>query len=247
MLDASLVTDYRAVIGYFTQVIMKDLRLVSGYDILYGKVKRFMQNDLFETVVDLENINTLRNLSELAASKTLIDIFKREINGLTVQDKGKAAIKGCIKLRQTRPFVVKEQGYIIPRKSVFNKIIGDSELELRFACFLEECDDIVSYAKNYLAVHFTVDYINTDGNIANYYPDFIVKRSPDSVIIVETKGLEDLDVPLKMSRLREWCMDINNAQNEVHYDWVFVDEESFDQYKPKTFNDVMSGFRNYKD
>ena len=28
-----------------------------------------------------------------------------------------------------------------------------------FVAFLEECDDIISYVKNYLAVHFTIDYV----------------------------------------------------------------------------------------
>jgi len=247
LLDASLVTDYRSVIGYFSQVIMKDLRLVSGYDVLYGKVKSFIQNDLFEMTVDLDSLNTLRNLSELDASKTLVETFKKQINALTIQDKGDAKIKDFIKLKKTRPFVVKEQGYIIPKKSVFNKIIGDSRLELKFAAFLEECDDIISYVKNYLAVHFQIDYVNADGNISNYYPDFIVKCSSDSIIIVETKGLEDLDVPLKMKRLREWCVDINKAQPDIHYDYIFVDEESFNKYKPKNFEALLSGFRDYKD
>ncbi len=247
VLDSGQVTDFRSVIGYFSQVIMKDLRLVSGYDVLYGKVKTFIQNELFEIRVDLDSLNTLRNLSELEASKSVIETFKKEINALTVQDKGDAKIKDAIKLRNTRPFVVKEQGYIIPRKSIFNKIIGDSHLELHFAAFLEECDDIVSYVKNYMAVHFQIDYVNTDGNISNYYPDFIVKQSLKSVVIVETKGLEDLDVPLKMKRLREWCIDINKAQPDVHYDYVFVDEENFNRYKPKSFETLLSGFQEYKD
>ncbi|MCD4718796.1 MAG: hypothetical protein K8S13_02915 [Desulfobacula sp.] len=246
-MDASLVTDYRSVIGYFSQIIMKDLRLVSGYDVLYGKVKSFIQNDLFEIRVDLDSLNTLRNLSELEASKTLVETFKKQINALTIQDKGDAKIKDFIKLKKTRPFVVKEQGYIVPKKSIFNKIIGDSHLELKFAAFLEECDDIISYVKNYMAVHFQIDYVNADGNISNYYPDFIVKYSSNLVVIVETKGLEDLDVPLKMKRLREWCVDINKAQPDIHYDYIFVDEESFNQYKPKNFEALMSGFRDYKD
>ncbi len=247
LLDSSLVTDYRSVIGYFSRIIMKDLRLVSGYDVLYGKVKSFIQNELFETGVDLDSLNTLRNLSELTASKTLVDTFKQQINALTVQDKGDAEIKATIKLRKTRPFVVREQAYIVPKKSIFNKIIGDSHLELQFAAFLEACGDIISYAKNCLAVHFQIDYVNADGNISNYYPDFIVKCSSDSVVIVETKGLEDTDVPLKMKRLREWCADVNKAQSDIHYDYVFVDEESFRQYKPKRFKELISGFREYKD
>jgi len=247
LLDFAAITDFRSVVGYFSQAIMKDLRLVSGYDVLYGKVKSFIRDELFDAPVDLDRLNTLRNLSELEAGKTLVENFKKQINALTVQDKGCAEIRDTIKLRNTRPFVVKEQGYLIPKKSVFNKIIGDSHLELEFAAFLEKCDDIISYVKNYLAVHFKIDYVNANGDISNYYPDFFVKKSANEVFIVETKGLEDLDVPLKMQRLKQWCDDINKAQTEIIYDYVFVDEKSFKDYKPRSFNDLKSGFTEYKD
>ena len=246
ILDTAGVADYHSVIGYFAQTIMKDLRLVSGYDVLYGKVKAFVQEQLFDRPVDLESPNTLRSLSELAATKTLLETFKKAINALTVQDKGDAEIRDTIKLRQTRPFVAKDQGYLIPKKSVFNRIIGDSRFELLFARFLEECDDVVSYAKNYLAVHFKLDYVNGDGDISNYYPDFLVKVSAKRIFVVETKGQEDLDVPLKMQRLRQWCEDINRVQADVEYDFVYVDEQSFERYKPKMFRQLIDGFREYK-
>jgi len=248
VLDTAGVADYRSVIGYFAQTLMKDLRLVSGYDVLYGKVKAFVQDQLFDQPVELEDPNTLRNLSELAATKTLIETFKKAINALTIQDKGDAQIRDSIKLRQTRPFVAKEQGYLVPKKSVFNRIIGDGNFELQFARFLEDCadDDVISYAKNYLAVHFKLDYVNADGYISNYYPDFFVKVSAKKIYIVETKGQEDLDVPLKMQRLRQWCEDINQAQADVTYDFVFVDEESFEKFKPASFRQLVEGFREYK-
>ena len=104
------------MIGYFAQTIMKDLRLVSGYDVLFGKIKAFVQTELFDSAVDLEDPNTLRNLSELAATKTLVGAFKKAVNALTVQGKGDAQFRDSIKLRQTRPFVAKDQGYLIPRK-----------------------------------------------------------------------------------------------------------------------------------
>jgi hypothetical protein len=165
---------------------------------------------------------------------------------LTVRDKGDAEIRDTIKLRQTRPFVTKEQGYIVPKKSVFNRIIGDNNLELKFANFLENCDDVVSYAKNYMAVSFKLDYVNADGDISNYYPDFMVKLSDKRVVIAETKGQEDLDVPPKMTRLRQWCEDINRVQTEVKYDFVYVDEESFKKYNPTSFRQLMEGFKEYK-
>jgi type III restriction enzyme len=225
---------------------MKDLRLVSGYDVLYGKVKVFVQAQLFDRPVELESPNTLRNLSELAATKTLIETFKKAINALTVQEKGDAEIRDTIKLRQTRPFVTKDQGYLVPKKSVFNRIIGDSHFELLFARFLEDCEDVVSYAKNYFAVHFKLDYVNADGDISNYYPDFFVKLSNKRIVIVETKGQEDLDVPLKMQRLRQWCEDVNRVQTYVEYNFVYVDQESFEKYKPVSFSQLVDVFREYK-
>jgi len=177
----------------------------------------------------------------------VIETFKKAINALTVLDKGDAQIRDTIKLRQTRPFVAKDQGYLIPHKSVFNRIIGDSPLELSFARFLDDCDDVISYAKNYFAVNFKLDYVKADGDISNYYPDFLVKLTDGRIFIAETKGLEDVDVPLKMQRLRQWCADINRVQTDVQYDFVFVDQESFERYKPTLFKQLVDGFREYKE
>lgn len=243
ILDTAGVADYRSIIGYFAQTIMRDLRLVSGYDVLYGKVKLFVQDYLFDRVVDLEHPNTLRNLSEQGATRTLLDTLKAAINALTVREKGDAEIRDTIKLRQTRPFVAKEQGYLVPRKSVFNRIIGDSHFELEFASFLENCEDIVSFAKNYLAVHFKLDYVNASGEISNYYPDFLVKVTPKRVFIVETKGQEELDLPLKMQRLRQWCEDINRVQSLVEFDFLYVDYEGFHKHKIMSFADLIGAFR----
>ncbi len=61
---------------------------------------------MFATKVDLDDINILRNLSELEVTKTIIETFKKEINVLTVQDVGDTEIKNYIKLTNARPFVV---------------------------------------------------------------------------------------------------------------------------------------------
>lgn len=246
MLDGAGIADYRSVIGYFAQTVMKELRLISGYDVLYGKIKAFIRDSLFGQSVDLESPNTLRNLSELVATKTIIETFKKAINDLTVCDKGNAEIRDTIKLRQTRPFIVKDQGYLMAKKSVFNRVVGDSHFELRFAAFLENCSDVVSYAKNYLAVHFKLDYVNADGDISNYYPDFIVKKNNQEIVIVETKGQVDLDVPLKMERLKQWCRDVNDVQSTIRYDFVYVDEENFQRYQPKSFAGLVASFTVYK-
>lgn len=242
-LDSDFIPNYQCVIGYFAQIIRKELRLVGGHDILYEKVKDFVINQLFIKKVDLDNLNILRNLSELEATKTIIETFKKEINELTVVDKGEAEIRDYIKISQSRPFVIKEQGFIVPRKSVFNKIVGDSHFELQFANLLEECDDIVSYARNYFAVHFKIDYKDADGNIKDYYPDFFVKVSEKEIYIVETKGREDLDDIEKIKRLYQWCEDINSIQSKVKFTALYIKQEEYEKYTPKNFSSLVKTFQ----
>ena len=45
--DGSGPADYRSVVAFFARQLLKELRLVGGYDVLYGKVKTFMREHLF--------------------------------------------------------------------------------------------------------------------------------------------------------------------------------------------------------
>ena len=65
--------------------------------------------------------------------------------------------------------------------------------------------------------------------------------------IVETKGREDMDVPLKMQRLRQWCEDVNRVQSDTEHDFVYVDQKGFENYRPTTFKQLLESFREYKD
>lgn len=245
-LDPAGVSDYRSVIGYFAHTIVKEMRLVSGYDVLFGKIKAFVEAEMFDRTVELTDANTLRNLSEPAATKTLIETFKKAINELTVQEANNAEIRDSIKLSQTRPFVAKERPHFRPHKSVFNRIIGDYSFELQFARSLEEWPDVASYAKNYLAVRFKLDYVNAEGEISNYFPDFIVKESDGAVFVIETKGREELDLPFKMARLKAWCRDVNQLQSATRYDFVYVDQQGFEQYRPNSLRALVESFTSFK-
>ena len=226
-------------IGFFARMIKNDLHLVGGYDTLYEKVKEFVRDHLFTESVEIDDLNTLRNLSEIEATRTIYETFKKEINELTVRDKGEAEIRNHIKLSACRPFVVKNQEFLVPRKSIFNKIVGDSHFELEFASFLEDCDDIVSYGRNYFGLNFALDYQDADGDIRKYYPDFFVKQDKAHVFIVETKGREDLDDLEKIKRLKLWCEDANALQKDVTYRCLYVKQEDFEKYHPQSFQQLL--------
>jgi type III restriction enzyme len=132
-------------------------------------------------------------------------------------------------------------------------ISGDSILELKFASFLDSCPDVISFGKNYFAVNFKLDYLNADGNISYYYPDFLVKVKPKSskeeCYVVETKGREDLDDPIKLKRLKQWCVDVNAIPGAKQiWSFLYVTEEEFQKYRDglKTFEDLVKNFREYQ-
>jgi type III restriction enzyme len=254
LLDTKGIADYRSVVGFFARQLLKELRLVGGYDVLYGKVKTFLREHLFDSgLVNLEDPQVLRNLSEPAAGKILFDSFKAGINALTVQDKGSTRIEDRIRLRDTRPFRTEHRPYIPARKSLFNKIVGEANaggLELAFAKFLDDASDVAAFAKNYLAVGFKVEYVKANGDLSNYIPDFIVKTTNGSVWIVETKGRAELDLPQKMKRLGQWCEDAtaaSKAEGGPGYGFVYVDQESFERHSPNTFAALTASFTEYQE
>jgi type III restriction enzyme len=243
ILNSSVEPNYQSVVGFFVQRIMKELRLFGCYDILFGKVKSFITENLFNKSVDLNDSNILRNLSELDIVKIIVETFKKEVNNLTVSDIGDTEIKNYIKVSSARPFVVTDKAYLLPKKSVFNKIVGDSGFELEFADFLEKADDVVSFAKNYLEIHFKIDYKNASGAISSYYPDFFVKLNNKLVYIIETKGREDLDDIEKIKRLEQWCQDASERQKKIEYKMLYVKQEEWEKYKSKDFEELVKIFK----
>jgi type III restriction enzyme len=86
VMDSVFEPNHQNMIGFFARNIMRDLRLVGGFDVLFGKIKAFAQTELFHESVDLDDLNVLRNLSEIDAVRTITESFKTAINALTVQD-----------------------------------------------------------------------------------------------------------------------------------------------------------------
>lgn len=236
--------DYRNVLSFFTSSILKDSRLVSGFNILYPKVESFVKYKLFQKEVSLSDPQTMRNLSEIHTKEILKTTFKKAIDELTITDKGTAEVKNYISLKNTKPKIAENQSFLISKKSVFNKIIADNDFELELASFLENrFPDVIAFAKNTIGeggINFKMEYQSENGNIREYYPDFFVKTGTNTFYIVETKGREDLDDIVKIKRLITWCKDVKTVQDEYTYSPIYIKQEKWDEVKIdlKSFGDV---------
>jgi type III restriction enzyme len=196
----------------------------------------------------LKDAQTIRNLSEAYPKAVLYKVFKEAINELTVKDSGTAEIKNYISLKTVKPKVTDEQPFLIPKKSIFNKVIGDNSFELEFASFCESrFSDVVAFAKNTMGdggVNFKIEYQAQDGNIREFFPDFFVKTSDTQVFIVETKGREDLNDLKKIQRLVTWCKDVNEQQSERSYTPIYIKQEDWEKHLSslKSFKDIVAIF-----
>ena len=241
MMSGNMVSDYSHVIGYFANEIMAHFCL-SGkyYDFIYRHIQVFVRDFLFGEKVHWTDEDTLRNVTGAAATKTLMAAFTRGINRLLMSSAQEIKIRGTLKISAMKTFPEKNQAYVTPKKSAVNCIIGDSDLELRFAEFLDRCPDVSAFIKNYYQVGFKLIYADHAGEPHLYYPDFIVKTADDKIVIVETKGRVDIDDPHKSARLLQWCEDAARL-SQKSICCRFVAEKDFYSYYANmpTFADLM--------
>ena len=239
------VPDYRNVVGYFTKSILKEARLFSGFELLYPKVEAFIKQILFERPVQLEDPQTMRNLSEAMAKHQIFSSFSLAIAKLTISDTGLAEVKSYVSLRNTKPTVVNNQKYIIAKKSVFNKIIGDNDFELEFAAACENrFADVATHAKNTMVeggVNFKMEYQNLNGRLNEYYPDFFVKTEDGKHYLVETKGQEQTNDMRKLKRMANWCTDVNKSEGVGTWTPIYIKQEDWERNSKdlRSFADVV--------
>ena len=123
---------------------------------------------------------------------------------------------------------------------MFNLTPVDNKFERRFAQFLDRATDVAAFAKLTLNSRFALEYISSTGALRYYYPDFLVRLTDDSCLVVETKGMEDLDVAHKDRRARRWCRDATDRSGR---EWAYekVRQKVFDAYT----GDSIDGLRRF--
>jgi type III restriction enzyme len=85
--------------------------------------------------------------------------------------------------------------------------------------------DVLAFAKNETAIHFSMEYVSEKGGLRSYRPDFLV-RTPAGNYIVETKGWEDLEVARKDLRATQWCRDASELSGST-WNYIKVKESLF--------------------
>jgi type III restriction enzyme len=235
--DLPVPQDSRSVIAYYTQQILKQLRLGGIFDKFYPVVKRYVVEKLFAEPVDLDDPRVLLKLSSPEVQERILIIFVDSLKNITFKEREPVKVD-VIKLSTIRPFVWSLPVYA-GNKCIFNYVTCDDNFEINFAKFLDRANDVKAFVKMVPKMNFYVEYRDSKGNLHYYYPDFVIDTAYDEHIIVETKGEVDESVEFKDRRIRTWCEDATRITGN-QWSYKRVNQEEFERYQFKTLQEVIN-------
>ncbi len=234
--------DPSGVITWYTKGVAKAGgvdRISGAFATLAPMVRDYLQERVFEEAVDLNDTVVLRRLAENDAQQIVTGAFGGVIRDLSIEEREATIEESAFRVSDTPPFPWSRATEGCDR-TVFNLTPVDNKFEARFARFLDRATDVSAFAKLTLNSRFALEYISSTGALRYYYPDFVVRLDDDSCLVVETKGLEDLEVALKDRRARRWCRDATDLSGrDWHYEKVL--QKVFEAYT----GDTVEGLRRF--
>ncbi|MFN3739814.1 MAG: DEAD/DEAH box helicase family protein [Thermodesulfovibrionales bacterium] len=231
--------DSKSVIAYYTDQILKQLKIGGAFASFYPFVKKYVIEKLFSEKVDLDDPRVLYKLSSPEVQEQLIRLFVDRLKDMTFIER-EPEKNDFIKLSDTSPFVWSKMVYPA-NKCIFNYVPCDNDFEVDFSKFLDRAEDVKAFSKIVPKIGFFVEYRDSEGNLRMYYPDFVTLTKNNGHLIIETKGMEDVDVEHKDKRIELWCED---ATKLTETKWVFkrIDQEDFEKYRFKSIEELISTF-----
>lgn len=234
--------DPSGVITWYTKTVAKAggvERLSGAFAILAPLVRDYLTTRVFDRPVDLADKIVLKRLAENDAQQIVVGAFRAAIRALTTVERPAELLERTFHVSDTPAFPWSRET-VDAQRTVFNRTPVDNALELRFAQFLDRATDVAAFAKLTINSRFALEYISTTGALRYYYPDFVIRLTDGSCLVVETKGMEDVEVALKDQRANRWCRNAT-ALTGRQWDYQKVPQKVFDAY----IGDTIEGLRRF--
>nr|WP_276976604.1 DEAD/DEAH box helicase family protein [Ferrimicrobium acidiphilum] len=225
------------VIAYYAKRISEELRLPGQFAALVPKVREFLELKAFGLRIDIDTPEMLKILGSNPVQYVTIDQFVKGLRRVVTERKDPELIGPGVRLSQTEPFPFSRETFAA-HKSVFNLVACANPFEKEFAEFLDQSEDVQSFAKIPERLGFSVEYTDSVANLRHYFPDFVVATTEGSRYLVETKGREDIDVAYKDRAASNWCA---NATRLTGVKWVYlkVQQAEWKKLRPESFEELL--------
>ena len=244
-LEKMLERDYRIpepqtpeeVIGYYARRIAQAVKLPSQFSVLVPKVREFLETKAFGTTVTLNNPGMIKAISSNVAQYVTLKTFGEALSRLVISEQEPQLIHAGRPLSETPPFPW-SRPTATANKCIFNLVPCANGFEREFAVFLEKAPDVERFSKLPEQFAFAIEYTDNAGNLRYYEPDFVVVAQEGTHYIVETKGLEDVNVANKDRAAHLWCENTSRLSGNP---WAYLKvlETAYKQLQPNRFEDLF--------
>ena len=239
-----------ALAGEISRRVAERARLPGHFALLFPLVWRYLESRCFGKEVDLSEKRIRQHLESGAIREAVVSRLARDIGEQIVVKADPEVPVGDRSLSETQPFTWRRNlPPLEAQKTVFNYVATYNNFERRFAEFLDHAEDVSRFAalaateQGASGVKFRVDYLNANGAIAFYYPDWVLAhRGPqgEACWIVETKGRVFAGTEDKDRAAQDWCERVTKITGQV-WRFVRIDQQDFEAVREEveTFGDLV--------
>ena len=227
-IERAFPADAAGYLNVLARLVLRECRLANladGFARLAPLMKRYIETRMFTETASMDERRVMVRLNTGDAKQLLFRRFVIAIRDLAIVEREVESTGEHIRVSDTKPYAVTRKT-VEADKTVFNRVPCDSKLEERFAEWLDaRAGDVLAFAKNEPAVGFHVPYMSPSGGLRFYRPDFVA-RTADAAYVLETKGLETIEVPRKDQRMAAWCRAASDLTG-AHWRYLKVTESLF--------------------
>jgi type III restriction enzyme len=225
------------VIGYYARRIAQDVKLPSQFAVLVPKVREFLEKKAFGETVNLQEPSMVKAISSNVAVYMTVKLFDDALKKLVVEELLPQLLNAGRPLSATPPFPWSRPTFAA-RKCIFNLVPCDNEFEREFARFLQSAGDVERFAKLPQQFGFVIEYTDNMSNLRYYEPDFVAVAADGVHYLIETKGLEDVNVVNKDRAARLWC---ENTSTLTGKPWAYmkVRQTEYNVLQPTVLADLF--------
>ena len=225
--DIPLLNNGWTAITFFVRELERACRMPKSslHRYIAHLIREFLTEILFEETVSLTDPRLLQRLKDNDVLECILAVFVPLILERMTQNSVRRHFESApMLLSKWKPyeFTASEQNpAIIADKTLFNLVPCHRHFEVEFVHWLERSKDVVAFAKNAGPQALRIDYLDSEGRIAHYIPDFFVRDNNGDYFLVETKGYPDPAVEHKKKAALSWCRSASEA-SDVSWTYLFV-------------------------
>jgi type III restriction enzyme len=240
---------YEVYLANITKAILSRCAASAQFHEVVPKVRRYIEERLFDSPVDMADPATVRKLNHLPVREKIRDVFVDAILRLQVVEEPYQLVERWTvsQWNDGKAFHTSEPVYPA-RKTVFAggereglPYPRGSEYEKRFMRYLDEQDEVLAFTRVLPRMPLRIPYHDARGYLRHYTPDFVVKTA-EGYFLLEPKGEgwdEQADTPAKVQAGTEWCQKVSELTGER---WAFakVLQPDFEQFGGLAFHQLLS-------